>query len=168
MKKSKKSNQANRGRSFEELINAANEWYGSKGIGLIQKIPTEWVVIRDGPNIRTAYPKQKSTVDYIGLYYNRPVAFDAKSTRNKTRFPLSNIEPHQREFLEHWRTLGGKAFFLIEFKELAQIYILSIKMLAAFEAENDRKSIPVSFFEKHCQKATQEGTNPLNYLKTLF
>ena len=73
---------ANRGRSFEELIDHANEWYNKRGIAAIQKIPTEWVVIRSGAQIVRAFPKRKSTVDYIGLYYNRPIAFDAKSTQN--------------------------------------------------------------------------------------
>ena len=159
---------ANRGQDFEELIEHANEWYFSKGIGLIQKIPTDWKVIRKGSEIITAYPAKKSTVDYIGLYYNRPIAFDAKSTKEKTSFPLKNIEAHQREFLSRWRQLQGKAFYLINFKYHNEIFILYQRQLEEFEAQNDRKSIPYAYFEKFCQKATQEGTNPLHYLKTLF
>lgn len=164
----KDSSRANRGRAFEELIEHANEWYNKRGIAAIQKIPTEWVVIRRGAEIVRAFPKRKSTVDYIGLYYNRPIAFDAKSTQNKTRFPLDNIEPHQREFLRTWRQLTGKAFYLINFTQHNAVFILTEKQLQEYEAKNDRKSIPFDFFEKYCQKAHAEGTNPLNYLKTMF
>lgn len=170
----KNSSQANRGRAFEELIEKANEWYRSKGIGLIQKVPTEWKIVRvyDPRTKRTkiisAFPVQKSTVDFIGLFYNRPIAFDAKSTENKTRFPLSNIEPHQREFLEFWRSLGGKAFYLVEFKIHKKIFILTSYQVNKFIETQDRASIPFEFFEKNCIEARPDSTNPLHYLKEMF
>ncbi|MDU5083468.1 Holliday junction resolvase RecU [Tissierella carlieri] len=30
------------------------------------------------------------------------IAFDDKETKEETRFPLSNIQPHQMEFIENW------------------------------------------------------------------
>lgn len=30
-----------------------------------------------------------------------PIAFDDKETKEETRFPLSNIQPHQMEFTEN-------------------------------------------------------------------
>jgi recombination protein U len=170
----KDTRMANRGREFEELIDAANEWYKSKGIGLIQKVPTEWRILRaydertKRQKIISAFPVRKSTVDYIGLFYNRPIAFDAKSTENKTRFPLKNIEEHQREFLEFWRSLGGKAFYLVNFKVHKQIFIITSYQLNKFIETEDRASIPLEFFQKKCLEAHQDGTNPLHYLKEMF
>jgi recombination protein U len=170
----KDQSKANRGRDFEELVDLANEWYNSRGIAALQKVPTHWTVRRkfdpfkNQSIIVSAFPTRKSTVDYIGLYYNRPIAFDAKSTRNKTRFPLNNIEEHQIKFLEQWQALSGKAFFLIHFSIFDETYILSLKKMNEFKAENERNSIPIDFFRNNCRKVTGEGSNPLHYLKDMY
>jgi recombination protein U len=161
-------NHANRGMALEELIEYANAWYLRNEIALIQKIPTDWKVIRSFRNgksqIISAYPVRKATVDFIGLYHSRSIAFDAKSTENKTRLPLSNIEQHQQEFLRQWRKLGGIAFYLIEFVSYRQIFILTQKDLDIFQDEQQRKSIPYSYFVDHCEQVKSSGTNPLHYL----
>lgn len=94
-----KISQANRGRSFEQLIEHSNKQYQTKGKALIQKVPTPWKVIRRGKQIVSAHPAEKSTVDFVGVADGKAIAFDAKSTRELTRFPLSNIEVHQMVFL---------------------------------------------------------------------
>ena len=78
-------NYANRGKSLESLINYANQQYLSKRVALVRHIPTDWTVIRRGKQIISAFPAQKSTVDYIGITsFNGeivPLAFDAKQCK---------------------------------------------------------------------------------------
>src|SRR6476659_2000117 len=121
----KDTRMANRGREFEELIDQANEWYRSKGIGLIQKVPTEWRILRaydertKRQKIISAFPVRKSKVEYTELFYNSHIAF-------------KNIEQQQREFLEFLRSLGGKAFYLVNFKVHKQIFIITSYQLNKF------------------------------------
>ncbi|WP_338114403.1 Holliday junction resolvase RecU [Tissierella carlieri] len=58
--------------------------------------------IRRGKQMVSADHKEKSMLNFIGLYKGIPIAFDAKEAKEETRFPLSNIQPHQMEFIENW------------------------------------------------------------------
>jgi len=102
----------NRGRSFELVIEYANAYYAAKGVALVQKVATPTKVLK-GPGGAKAI-REKSTVDYIGTWRGRPIAFDAKSTRRR-RFDLDNVHAHQVEFLRQWVTAGGIGFLLIEY-----------------------------------------------------
>ena len=61
--------------------------------------------------IKEAYFNEPSTLDYTGIYKNKYIEFDAKETKSKTSFPLSNIHSHQ---LEHIKK-GLKSFFFALF-----------------------------------------------------
>ena len=132
---------ANRGMGLETLIEYANQQYAAKGIALIQKVPTPWKVIRRGNAIVSAFPEKKSTVDLTGAYRGKPIAFDVKETRNKTSFPLANIEQHQIEFMRGWENNGGRAFFLIEFKEHGERFVVMFDDLIAYKEATKRESI---------------------------
>lgn len=137
--------QANRGRSFEQLIEHSNKQYQVKGKALIQKVPTPWRVIRRGKQIVSAHPAEKSTVDFVGVADGKAIAFDAKSTRELTRFPLSNIEAHQMVFLQHFHDQGGRAFVLIEFAKIYEVYLVPFVKLREYwnnAQKGGRKSIP--------------------------
>lgn len=157
---------ANRGRAFEEAILQALAL--EKGAVII-KVPTPWQVIRKyNPRIKkseivSAFPAEKSIVDFIGLYKGRALAFDAKSTENKTSFPLSNIEPHQVAFLEKWAAGGGFSFFLVHFTALQRTFFLPLAQLRQFQQEYTRKSIPLAYFEQ----ATKEIGRLLYFLQEL-
>lgn len=136
---------ANRGRSFEQIIESANMQYQLKGWGLIQKVPTPWRVIRRGKQIISAHPEKKSTVDFVGVANGKAIAFDAKSTRERTRFPLSNIEQHQVLFLKNFQDQGGQTFVLIEFAKLNETYLVPFDSLLDYwnsAMNGGRKSIP--------------------------
>lgn len=106
-----------RGDQFEEIINHVNQVYKSKGISLIQKLATPMKPIRRGSKIVSAYYEEKSTLDYLGTYRGKAIAFDAKETENKNNFPLRNIKDHQVRFMQEWEKHGGIAFLLINFKD---------------------------------------------------
>ena len=165
---SKNVSQANRGRPFEEMVIYTNEMYRRKGIGVIDKVPTEWQVIRgDKGKIVHAFPVRKSSVDFVGLSGGLSLAFDCKSTKNKTRFPLANIEKHQIEWLEDWREQGGLSFFLIYFEELGETYFLELSLLMHFKSTENRKSIPVHWFRLFCPRIYKQGVFLFDYLYTV-
>jgi len=78
-----------------------------------------------------------------------PVAFDVKSTREKTRWPLQNIEPHQVSFLQTWQALGGLAFVLVEFAVHNRYFILPVDALLGI-IQAGAKSIALDVFRAHC------------------
>lgn len=136
---------ANRGMSFEHLIEHANAQYRAKGWALVQKVATPWKIIRRGKQIVSAFPEKKSTVDFIGVANGKAIAFDAKSTRERTRFPLSNIEEHQMFFLEQFHNQGGHAFILVEYVKFNEVYLIPFLRLRDYwntAMMGGRKSIP--------------------------
>ena len=163
-----KSTHANRGKDFEELINYANAQYRQKGVALIQKVATPWTVIRKGKQIVSAFPAEKSTVDYIGIRKEgAPIAFDAKQCHNKTSFPLANIEPHQMEFLQEWDRQGGEAFLLIEMVAIRKIFKLSLEAVnfyIALAANGGSKSIKVQHLIESGPEVKSAGGIALDYL----
>lgn len=161
---------ANRGQSFEKIIELTNKQYFQKGRATIQKVATPWKVIRRGKQIVSAFPEKKSTVDFIGAYNGRPIAFDAKSTRERTRFPLSNVGEHQFNFLKRWHENGGISFLLVDFSKLKETYILPFKELETWwnEAQRGgRKSIPYEFFLVECDLVKSKNGILLDYLSVL-
>ena len=157
---------ANRGMGLETLIEHANEQYQAQGLAIIQKIATPWKVIRRGSQIVSAFPEKKSTVDFIGTYRGRPIAFDAKSTQNKTRIPLSNFEDHQIKFLLQWLRYGGAAFFIVEFAALDEIYYLEIMDFWEIYKSGE-KSIPVKWMREHGTRLQQGRGVVLDYLEAI-
>lgn len=108
--------QANRGKALEELINMANRQYRSKKLAVVHKVPTEWIPLRDRTGrIVNAKVEQKAAVDYLGVYYGRSLAFDAKHSAGD-RIRWDRVEPHQADFLSDWEEDGGISFILVAFR----------------------------------------------------
>ena len=167
-----RSLQANRGQGFERLITRSAAIYRQKNQALIDKIPTSWVVQRAGKRIVSAFPEKKSGVDYIGIIATgRPIAIEAKSTIERTRFPLSLIEPHQYDFLKQWHTLGGFAFILLEFSKLREIYRIPFVLLQEYieaAAAGGRKSIPYEEIKIQCDEIKSREGVPVAFLDGLL
>lgn len=158
---------ANRGKPFETLIEATNRQYYNKGRATIQKVATPWKVIRKGKKIISAFPEKKSTVDFVGIVNGRGIAFDAKSTMERTRFPLDNISDHQFRFLKSWKNNGGISFILVEFAKLKETYVLTFVDLESWweRAKNGgRKSIPHEWFLINCDLVKSKNGILLDYL----
>lgn len=159
-------NYANRGMGLETLIEYANEQYSRKGIATIQKVATPWKVIWKGKQVVSAYPEKKSTVDFIGIHKSKCIAFDAKETELKTRFPLANIEQHQIDFMRKWEEHGGIAFFLINFKAHNKIYYLPFAYIDGLNATGATGSIKYGDFEfmRNVHEVSQGNGIVLDYL----
>lgn len=100
-----------RGADLESAVNRCNLHYRKNEIALIEKKPTPVELTKVGAILK------QSTVDYIGILppSGRGIAFDAKMTKIKTSFPLSNVHEHQLIFLDYWEKMGGVSAFLIWF-----------------------------------------------------
>lgn len=158
-----------RGMVLENTIEYSNQIYKNKGRALIDKVPTPWNVHynkKTGRVIR-AFPQKKGTVDFIGVSRGRAIAFDAKSTKVKTRFPLDNIEQHQVNYLIQHQAQGGISFFIIYFEAHREAYYLTIdKLVKWWEAQfkGGRKSIPYEWFVLHTEPIKAGNGVPLDYL----
>ena len=141
---------ANRGMSFEQDINISNDYYREKGICLITKRPTPINIVKvdysKGAMITHAYFEAQSTTDYNGVYKGKYIDFEAKNTKNKTSFPLSNITKHQIEHLKQVLKHEGIAFFIIQFELLEKVYLLDASYVIEFYEHGERKSIPLQCF----------------------
>lgn len=123
-----------RGSTFEELINATNDLYREKGLGLVQKIPTPITPVSFDTatkQITKAYFEKDSTVDYIGVVQGVPVCFDAKESMSDT-FALQNIHEHQFRFMEEFEKQGGVSFLLVMFTKRNDFYYMPFRELAGY------------------------------------
>jgi len=160
----------NRGMTLEEDINLTNEYYKEKNIALIYKKPIPIKVLKINSTktrILDAFYEKKSTLDYSGIYKEKYIEFDAKETNSKTSFPLTNIHQHQIEHIKNIIQYKGITFLIIRFNLLNKTYILKGETLINFINKEDRKSIPITFFEENCQTIELKYRPRLDYLKLI-
>ncbi|MBR2188645.1 MAG: Holliday junction resolvase RecU [Eubacterium sp.] len=123
-----------RGSLLEEMLNMTNESYRTRGLALIQKVPTPITPIqidKESRHITLAYFDQKSTVDYIGAVQGIPVCFDAKECKADA-FPLANVHAHQIEFMKQFEVQQGVAFLLLYFSARDTFYYLRLSELLKY------------------------------------
>ncbi len=146
---------ANRGMSLEDDLKASNEYYLINDIAVIYKKPTPITISKvNYPSrleavIKEGYFRTPSTTDYNGIYKGRYIDFEAKETKLKTAFPLSNIHSHQIKHLKQIYKHGGIGFLIVRFTTINKTFYLSIESLINFLNESARKSIPISYFEEN-------------------
>ena len=162
---------ANRGMSLEEDINLSNEYYRNNGIALIHKRPTPINIVKvdysKGARITDAYFEKQSTTDYNGVYKGKYIDFEAKNTKSKTAFPLSNISEHQIVHLKNVLKHGGIAFFIISFQLKDEVYLLDASFVIDFWENAPRKSIPYEVFQKNAQLIKQDYMPRLHYIEAV-
>lgn len=156
--------------TLESDINQTNEYYNLQNIALIYKKPTPIKVVQvEYPKnrIREAYFNEPSTLDYNGVYRGKYLEFDAKETQSKTSFPLSNIHKHQIEHIRKVIYFGGVVYLIVRFATINKTYLLLGEDLLEFMENNDRKSIPLDFFESHGYIIEMKYTPRLDYIKII-
>ena len=98
---------ANRGAPFEEFIKFANERYKKHRIAVIEKLPTEWIPLRDGTGkISGAKVEHKSKVDFIGRYKHYPIAIEAKNS-NEDSIRFDEVQMHQADYMDEFTVEPG-------------------------------------------------------------
>ena len=146
-----KISHANRGMKLESLLNLSNDYYREINRAIIYKKPTPIRIVNTstsskGIKITDAYFESPSTLDYNGIYRGKYIDFDAKETKETTRFPLQNIHEHQllhmKKVLEH----GGISFLIISMN--SEFYYLDGNIIIEFINTNkDKKSIPYTYIK---------------------
>lgn len=176
IKKQNSNNQinfSNRGMALENDLNLTNEYYRNIDKAYIYKKPTPVKITkvnypsRDKAVITQAFFTVPSTTDYNGIYKGRYVDFEAKETKNKTSFTLSNIHPHQIQHLNNINRHHGIAFLIIRFTSLNETYLLLAEDLIKFIEENKRESIPLSYFKENAYLIKESYAPRVDYLKII-
>lgn len=161
----------NRGMTLENEINQSNKYYIETEKAFIYKKPTPIKIVkvdypsRDKTIIKEAYFATPSTTDYNGLYNGKYIDFEAKETKSKTSFALNNIHPHQIKHLENINKHNGIAFIIVRFTTLNQTYLITATSFINYIKDNNKKSIPLSYFKEHAY-LIKDGYRPrIDYLK---
>ena len=136
---------ANRGMTFEKMINESNQYYLSRGLAVIHKKPTPIQIVkvdyprRSRAKIVEAYFRQASTTDYSGVYKGRYIDFEAKETQQ-----------HQIDHMEAVVQQGGICFVLLHFAKLSETYLLPAPpLIYYYNIDHGSKSMPLSYIQEH-------------------
>lgn len=161
----------NRGITLENEINSSNEYYREIEKAYIYKKPTPIKIVkvdypsRDKAVIKEAYFTVPSTTDYNGLYKEKYIDFEAKETKNKTSFPLSNIHEHQIQHLENIYKNNGISFLIVRFTKLNETYLLETNIFIDYINKENKKSIPIDFFREKAYLIKDGYCPKIDYLK---
>ena len=163
----------NRGMTLESELNVTNEYYREIDKAYIYKKPTPIKITkvdypsRDKTVIKEAFFTIPSTTDYNGLYKGKYIDFEAKETRSKTSFSLSNIHEHQITHLKNIYRHNGISFLIVRFTTINETYLLKSEDLVYYIERTDKKSIPLEFFRKKGY-IIKDGLRPrIDYLKII-
>lgn len=170
IKNNKLINYGNRGMTLESDLNLTNDYYKENNIALIYKKPTPIKVLKVNETktrIKDGYYEQKSTLDYNGVYHGKYLEFDAKETNSKTSFPITNIHPHQIDHIKNVMRHQGIVFLIIRFNYHNKTYLLPGNNLIEFLNINERKSIPLEYFQNNCKEIILKYRPRLDYLKII-
>ena len=170
IKNNKLINYGNRGMTLESDLNLTNDYYKENNIALIYKKPTPIKVLKVNETktrIKDGYYEQKSTLDYNGVYHGKYLEFDAKETNSKTSFPITNIHLHQIEHIKNVICHQGIVFLIIRFNYHNKTYLLPGNNLIEFLNTNERKSIPLEYFQNNCKEIILKYRPRLDYLKII-
>lgn len=168
----KKTNYTNRGMHFEDEINRSNDYYRDDDRAVIYKKPTPIKVTKASKNslgtyvINEAYYQMPSTTDYNGIYRGKYIDFEAKETRNKNLFALSNIHDHQLKHLFSVVKHGGIAFILVHFVMHNEVYLMDATILKE-EIDSGSKSIKYEVFKEKGILVPYGYQIPIDYLKVV-
>ena len=167
-------NFANRGMSFEKMINESNNYYLSRGLAVIHKKPTPIQIVKvDYPHrsrakIVEAYFRQASTTDYSGVYKGHYIDFEAKETRQKKSMPMKNFHSHQIEHMEAVLEQKGICFVLLHFSSLRETYLLPASYLIEFyKIDKGGKSMPLTNIQEHGYPIEMQQLPSIPYLEII-
>ena len=167
-------NFANRGMSFEKMINESNSYYLSRGLAVIHKKPTPIQIVKvDYPHrsrakIVEAYFRQASTTDYSGVYKGHYIDFEAKETRQKKSMPMKNFHSHQIKHMEAVLEQKGICFVLLHFSSLRETYLLPASYLIEFyKIDKGGKSMPLSYIQEHGYPIEMQQLPSIPYLEII-
>jgi len=138
---------ANRGMTFEKMINESNQYYLSRGLAGLHKKTTPQ---RSRAKIVEAYFRQASTTDYSGVYKGHYIDFEAKETQQKQSMPMKNFHQHQIDHMAAVVQQGGVCFVLLHFAKLSETYLLpALALISYYNIDHGTKSMPLSYIQEN-------------------
>ena len=168
---SQQKNFANRGMTFEKMINATNDYYLMHGMAVIHKKPTPVQIVRvDYPQrsrakIVEAYFRQASTTDYSGVYRGHYIDFEAKETRQKNSIPMKNFHLHQIQHMEHVLEHQSICFVLLHFSSQQETYLLpALDLIRFYHQDKGQKSMPLGYIQEYGYIVKQGAFPQIPYL----
>ena len=171
---SQTKNFANRGMTFEKMINATNDYYLTHGLAVIHKKPTPVQIVRvDYPQrsrakIVEAYFRQASTTDYSGVYEGFYIDFEAKETKQKHAIPMKNFHPHQIRHMEQVLEQKGICFVLLHFSSYQETYLLpALDLVRFYHQDMGKKSMPLDYIKEFGYVIEQSAFPQIPYLDTV-
>ncbi|WP_164668792.1 Holliday junction resolvase RecU [Virgibacillus doumboii] len=171
-----KKGYSNRGMTLEEDINTTNSFYLDTDKAVIHKKPTPVQIVnvhypkRSAAVITEAYFKQASTTDYNGIYRGKHIDFEAKETKNKTRFPLANLHDHQIKHMKSILNHGGISFLIIRFAVYNETYFMQAESFLTYwndHLNGGKKSIPYENINKEGHIIPFHYQARVDYLKLI-
>ena len=162
------SSHANRGMDLENDLNNTNSYYLDNDIAIVYKKPTPIKVSKVNYNknhtiITEAFYEMPSTTDYNGIYKD----FDAKEVKNSSSFALSNLHAHQLKHLKRVKEHGGISFLIVRFYKNNITYLIEIDEIIDYINSENRKSIPIDYFESKAHRIPDAYIPRVNYIKVI-
>lgn len=167
--KTKRKNTSNKiGKRFEDRIQTKLDKYKEQGLAYMSKVPTEFRIHRGtGGRVVNAFPVAQSRFcDFTGVVKDvGHCDIEAKTTSNKTSFPLSNILQSEFDYMSYmYHKMNQRhLYYLIEFRELKEVYLVKAIDIETFKNENTRKSIPHKWFQENA--ILLKNLNFIDYIK---
>lgn len=166
------SSHANRGMDLENDINNTNSYYLDNDIAIVYKKPTPIKVSKVNYNknhtiITEAFYEMPSTTDYNGIYKGKYIDFDAKEVKNSSSFALSNLHTHQLKHLKRVKEHGGISFLIVRFYKNNITYLIEIDEIIDYINSENRKSIPIDYFESKAHRIPDTYIPRVNYIKVI-
>ena len=166
------SSHANRGMDLENDINNTNSYYLDNDIAIVYKKPTPIKVRKVNYNknhtiITEAFYEMPSTTDYNGIYKGKYIDFDAKEVKNSSSFALSNLHAHQLKHLKRVKEHGGISFLIVRFYKNNITYLIEIDEIIDYINSENRKSIPIDYFESKAHRIPDAYIPRVNYIKVI-
>ena len=166
------SSHANRGMDLENDINNTNSYYLDNDIAIVYKKPTPIKVSKFNYNknhtiITEAFYEMPSTTDYNGIYKGKYIDFDAKEVKNSSSFALSNLHAHQLKHLKRVKEHGGISFLIVRFYKNNITYLIEIDEIIDYINSENRKSIPIDYFESKAHRIPDAYIPRVNYIKVI-
>ena len=148
------SSHANRGMDLENDINNTNSYYLDNDIAIVYKKPTPIKVTKVNNNKN-------------GIYKGKYIDFDAKEVKNSSSFALSNLHAHQLKHLKRVKEHGGISFLIVRFYKNNITYLIEIDEIIDYINSENRKSIPIDYFESKAHRIPDAYIPRVNYIKVI-
>ena len=130
---------AHRGKGLENLLNFAHVNYFNRNTDvLVDHNGTRGHFINYRGRPKFLPHPSKSAPDYYGCIGGQFIAFDAKSTRNKTTWNLHTKSYHQWTKLLQWSRAGALCWFAVEQRLQDVLWLVSVDFKTYNEADPPR------------------------------